>query len=68
MIDNSTILFERSFQMEEVAWEYADNQCLLAEYVGRDRPKFYPEDQANLNSEEIKLDSLNDIAQAFGYL
>ena len=54
--------------MEEVAWEYADNQCLLAEYAGRDKPKFVSEEQAGLNPDEIRLQSLNDVVEAVGFL
>ena len=68
LIENSILYLERSFSIEEVAWEYAENLCLLAEYIGRDRPKFVPEDQAGLNPDETKLKTLNDIAEAFGFL
>ena len=47
--------------MEDVAWEYADNECLLAEYTGREKPKFVDEEQAGLQPDEIKLQMLNDI-------
>ncbi len=47
--------------IEDFAWEYADNQCLLAEYTGREKPKFYPEDQTQINLEEKRLEALNII-------
>jgi len=47
--------------MEEVAWEYADLQCLLAEYTGRDSPKYYAEDEAKVDADEVKVGKLNNI-------
>ena len=36
--------------------------------MGREKPKFVPEDQANLNPDDMKLQSLNDVTEAFGFL
>jgi hypothetical protein len=67
-VEGSVLYFERNLSAENIAWEYADNQCLLAEYVGRDKPKFVPEEQAALNPDELRLQTMNDILEAFGFI
>lgn len=47
--ENSALFYERMVSIEDFAWEYADNQCLLAQFTGRQKPKFFPEDQIQLN-------------------
>ena len=42
LLESSTVFYERGMGVEDVAWHYADVQCLLAEYTGRDRPKYFP--------------------------
>ena len=40
----------------------------MAEYTGRNKPKFYPEEQAGLNPDDLKLESLNNVVETIGFL
>lgn len=53
--------------MHEVLWELADTHSLLAEYTGRQIPKYFPADMAPDNP-DFQLDRFNSIFRCYCYI